>query len=69
MSDMARVPYLEVEDLAPEYRPLLKRSINYHKALVNSPLARKASAPLGQFIRYESNVDPRLRELAILQVG
>lgn len=66
---MARVPYLEVEDLAPEHRPLLKRGINYHKALVNSPFARKASAPLGQFIRFESSVNPRLRELAILQVG
>lgn len=66
---MARVPYLEVEDLEPQYQPLLKSGINFHKAFVNSPEARKASAPLGKFIRWESAVDPRLRELAILQVG
>ena len=66
---MARVPYLEIDDLEPQYRPLLKSGINFHKALVNSPEARKASAPLGHFIRWESSVDPRLRELAVLQVG
>ena len=66
---MARVPSLEVEDLAPEDRELLKSGINFHKALVNSPAARRASAPLGKFIRWESAIDARLRELAILQVG
>lgn len=65
---MARVPYVTAEDLPEEYRPLL-RPINYHRALMNSPQARRASAPLGRFIRFESSVDPRLRELAILQVG
>ena len=41
---MARVPYLEAEDLAPEHRDLLKRPINFYKAMVNSPRARRAAS-------------------------
>lgn len=66
---MARVPYLEAADLAAEDQDLLKRPIALHKALVNSPKAARAFGGLGQFIRYGSRLDPRLRELAILQVG
>jgi alkylhydroperoxidase family enzyme len=66
---MARVPYLEMSDLAPENQDLLKRRITLHQALVNSPDAARAFGALGQFIRYGSKLDPRLRELAILQVG
>lgn len=66
---MARVPYLNAEDLKPEDRDLLVRPINLHRALVNSPAAARAFGGLGQFIRHGSRLDPRLRELAILQVG
>lgn len=66
---MARVPYLDVTDLAPDDQDLLKRPIALAKALVNSPNAARAFSGLGQFIRYGSKLDPRLRELAILQVG
>lgn len=66
---MARVPYLEVSDLAPEDQDLLKRPIALFKALVNSPKAARAFSGLGGYIRYGSKLDPRLRELAILQVG
>src|SRR3954451_9599288 len=66
---MARVPYLELSDLAPEDQDLLKRPIALFKALVNSPKAARAFSGLGGFIRYGSQLDPRLRELAILQVG
>jgi alkylhydroperoxidase family enzyme len=66
---MARVPYLEMSDLAPENQDLLKRRISLHQALVNSPNAARAFAGVGQFIRFGSKLDPRLRELAILQVG
>ena len=66
---MARVPYLEVADLAPKDQDLLKRPIALAKALVNSPNGARAFSGLGQFIRYGSKLDPRLRELAILQVG
>ena len=66
---MARVPYLEPSDLAAADQDLLKRRINLFQALVNSPNAARAFSGLGQFIRYGSKLDPRLRELAILQVG
>ena len=66
---MARVPYLDPNDLAEADRDLLKRPISLHRALVNSPNAARAFGGLGQFIRYGSKLDPRLRELAILQVG
>jgi alkylhydroperoxidase family enzyme len=66
---MARVPYLEKSDLSAEVQELLHRPISLHKALVNSPGAARAFSSLGQYIRYGSKLDPRLRELAILQVG
>ncbi len=66
---MARVPYLEPSDLAPADQDLLKRPITLFKALVNSPKAARAFHGLGDYIRYGSKLDMRLRELAILQVG
>ncbi len=66
---MARVPYLEKSDLSPADQDLLKRPITLFKALVNSPKAARAFHGLGDYIRYGSKLDMRLRELAILQVG
>ncbi|HEY6984258.1 carboxymuconolactone decarboxylase family protein [Reyranella sp.] len=66
---MARLPYLEADQVAPEYRDMLKRNTNLHKLLVNSPDMAKAFNGVGNFIRFRSKLDPRLRELAILQVG
>src|SRR5579871_972841 len=66
---MARLPYLEADQVAPEYRDMLKRNTNLHKLLVNSPGMGKAFNDVGNFIRFKSKLDPRLRELAILQVG
>ena len=66
---MARVPYLDKSDLAPENHDLLARNITLHRALANSPNGLRAFGALGQFIRHKSRLDPRLRELAILQVG
>src|ERR1700689_1024897 len=66
---MARVPYLEMSDLSVENQDLLRRRISLTQALVNSPTAARAFGALGQFIRFGSKLDPRLRELAILQVG
>jgi alkylhydroperoxidase family enzyme len=66
---MARVPYLDKSDLAEADQDLLTRTISLHRALVNSPNAARAFSGLGQFIRYGSKLDARLRELAILQVG
>jgi alkylhydroperoxidase family enzyme len=66
---MARVPYLEQSDLSPADQDLLKRPITLFKALVHSPNAARAFHGLGDYIRYGSKLDMRLRELAILQVG
>jgi alkylhydroperoxidase family enzyme len=66
---MARLPYLEADQVAPEYRDMLKRNTNLHKLLVNSPDMAKAFNGVGSYIRFGSKLDPRLRELAILQVG
>ena len=66
---MARVPYLSKSDLRPEDQELLARDINLQRALVHSPNAARAFGRLGGFIRNQSRLDPRLREMAILQVG
>ena len=66
---MARLPYLDKSDLAPEHQELLARNITLHRALAHSPDGLRAFGGLGQFIRHKSRLDPRLRELAILQVG
>ena len=66
---MARLPYLEADQVAPEYRDMLKRNTNLHKLLVNSPDMALAFNGIGGYIRFKSKLDPRLRELAILQVG
>lgn len=66
---MARLPYLEKADLAPEHRDLFQREIALYKLLAHSPDALRAFQGLGKYIRHGSTLDPRLRELAILQVG
>lgn len=66
---MARVPYLDAGDLPEEHRDLLKRNINLHRGLVHSVDGARAFGGLGQWIRHGARLDPRLRELAILQVG
>jgi alkylhydroperoxidase family enzyme len=66
---MARVPYLQQSDLSETDRDLLARDINLNRALVNSPNGARAFSRLGGFIRNRSRLDPRLREMAILQVG
>jgi len=66
---MARLPYLDKSDLAPEHQDLLARNINLVRALAHSPDGARAFAALAAFIRFKSRLDPRLREMAILQVG
>ena len=66
---MARMPYLDKSDLAPEHQDLMKRDIALYRQLVHSPGALRAFQGLGGYIRFGSRLDPRLRELAILQVG
>ena len=66
---MARLPYIDADQLPPEQRDLLKRPINLTRLLVNSPGMAKAFHGVGGYIRNKSTLNPRLRELAILQVG
>lgn len=66
---MARVAYLEPGDLPEEDRFLLQRPINLFRALANNTGAMKAFRLPGWWIRHECPLDPRLRELAILEVG
>ncbi len=66
---MARVPYLGKDDLPEEYHDLLQRDINLAKLYAHSPEAGRGLARVGYWIRYKCDLDPRLRELAILQVG
>jgi alkylhydroperoxidase family enzyme len=66
---MARVPYLDPSDLTPANRDLLARNINLYRALAHSPDATRSFQDLARYIRFHSRLDPRLREMAILQVG
>lgn len=66
---MARLPYLDLENLPPEHQDLLARRANIYRALAHSPNGLRAFSTLGGFIRFKSKLDPRLRELAILMVG
>jgi alkylhydroperoxidase family enzyme len=66
---MARLPYLDKSDVKPEFQDLLSRPINLYRMLIHSPEALRAFSGLGYFIRRKSVLDPRLREMAILQVG
>ena len=65
---MARFKYLGKEDLLPEHQNLI-RDINLTRLLVHSPNAARASRNTAMFIRNGSKLDPRLREMAIIQVG
>jgi alkylhydroperoxidase family enzyme len=66
---MPRLPYLDKSDLLPEHQDLLARNLNLYRVLAHSPRAARSLNTLARFIRDGSRLDPRLRELAILQVG
>jgi alkylhydroperoxidase family enzyme len=66
---VARLPYLDKSDLAPADQDLLARNINLYRILVHSPNGARSQNVLGRYIRFGSKLDPRLREMAIIQVG
>src|SRR2546423_12791751 len=66
---MARLPFLKANQVPPEFRDILKPNPNLPKLLVNSPDMARAFSGIGGYIRFKSKLDPRLRELAILQGG
>ncbi len=67
---MARVPYLDAKDLPPGYAESCRRARSTSAApWPTAPRAARLHSALAMFIRHESRLDPRLREMAILQVG
>lgn len=67
---MARISYMgDGELVEPAKRLVEGHPINLYRALAHSPGGLEAFAELGEWIRYRSLIDPRLRELAILAVG
>ncbi len=66
---MARLPYIGPDDLGPDDQDLLARPINLAKMLAHSPGGSRAFSRLGSWIRFKSDLDPRLREMAILRIG
>jgi alkylhydroperoxidase family enzyme len=66
---MARVPYIDRKDLPDKFRDQLHSDANVARALSNSPSVAVHSGAIARYIREGSRLDPRLRELAIIQVG
>jgi alkylhydroperoxidase family enzyme len=66
---MARLPYLDKADLLSEHQDLLARNLNLYRVLAHSPRAARSLNTLARYVRDGSRLDPRLRELAILQVS
>ena len=66
---MARLPYVNREDLPQHLRDWPLSESNITRALSNSPNVAHHSGLVAKFIREGMRLDPRLRELAIIQVG
>jgi alkylhydroperoxidase family enzyme len=66
---MGRLTYLEHADLAPEHQDIPRLKSNITRAVAHSPRLARLVAARGMYLRHESGLDARLRELAILQVG
>lgn len=65
---MGRLRYLTAADL-PADSPIPLMKANITRAVANSPGVARLVAGMGAYLRNDSPLDPRLRELAILQVG
>jgi alkylhydroperoxidase family enzyme len=75
---VARVPYVdpgstnENPDLAELYISIadLRGSVHHlHRTLANQPVALRAFMGMSRYVRDDSQLDPKLRELAILATG
>jgi alkylhydroperoxidase family enzyme len=66
---LPRLRYLTRDDLPPEHQDVVARDIWLNRVMANSPGAARAFTDLGMYIRFRSKLDPRLRQLAIMQVG
>lgn len=66
---MARLPYLDAGDLREEDRDQLARPLTLNRALVHSIPTSRHFWDMANWMRFDASFDPRLREMAILQVG
>jgi AhpD family alkylhydroperoxidase len=66
---MARLPYVDKDDLPPEESHLPLSTSNITRALSNAPRVANQSGLVARFIRDGLVLDPRLRELALIGVG
>ena len=66
---MARVPYVETRSLPEDQRELAPEHSHIFRAFVHSPLGLRRYKAMTKFIREESRIDARLREMALIQVG
>ena len=70
---MARVPYVQRDDLNIQQQSIYDQIVktrgsvpNVFSALLNNPEATEVVTSVGEYIRYKSNLDPIIRETAIL---
>src|SRR5476651_1025237 len=69
---MPRLPYYEVENATgkhAEFLDKLKPHLNIYRMLANSEPALKGFIRMGNALLYRCELDPVLRELAIIRVG
>ena len=66
---MARIPYLEQSDIAPQDRDVLVRPFHLWQALANAPAASRQFQAMVNYIWNDCGLERRHVELAILQIG
>ncbi len=69
---MSRMPYYEVENATgkhAEFLAKLKPHLNIYRMLANSENGMKGFVRMGNALLHRCELDPTLRELAILRVG
>ena len=69
---MPRIPYFDVEQASgrhAEFLDKLKPHMNIMRMLANSEAGLKGFTRMGNALLNRSELDPTLRELAILRVG
>jgi 4-carboxymuconolactone decarboxylase len=67
---MIRIPYPELESLAPDVRALVESfPMNIARMVANAPASVKGFLELAQSVLFFSSFDPRKREIAVLRVA
>ncbi len=66
---MARLPMIETASLPEDQRPLAPPDSHIFRTFVNAPAGLRRYRAMTKFIREESHVPPRLREMALIQIG